>query len=58
MFYKKLYCDITIRFVTITFQICIPYCVTPCIFLTGVVSSLYLELNMLNPEAAYTDSLM
>jgi hypothetical protein len=35
MFCKKLCCDITIRLVTINFQICIPHSVTFCIVSIG-----------------------
>jgi hypothetical protein len=35
MFCKKLCCDVTIHLVTINFQSCIPYSVTPCIISTG-----------------------
>jgi hypothetical protein len=59
MFCKKLCCDITIHLVTINFQNCIPYSVTPCIerFLCNELtiannqySSLYLLFLLLRSD--------
>jgi hypothetical protein len=45
MFCKKLFCDITIRLVTINFQSCIPYSVTPCIMFCLINFSFYFVIN-------------
>jgi hypothetical protein len=49
MFCKKLCCDITIRLITINFQSCITYSVTPCINITLLHTS-NCEFNPRSPS--------